>query len=153
MNLQAPIGRLGRYEGDKDQVGTIWEEIRLAKHIAKQGLEVALQAKEDMDKIKARALTETAAVKVEFQSTIALVKRMDKVQRRLINYFKMEVKILKRGMIDAPRLEQWSEDMDLAITQFLKLLVERMKHLEINSGTRGGGVGMGISEIASFKDK
>ena len=78
---------------------------------------------------------------------------MDKVQRRLINYFKMEVKILKRGMIDAPRLEQWSEDMDLAITQFLKLLVERMKHLEINSGTRGGGVGMGISEIASFKDK
>ena len=38
-------------------------------------------------------------------------------------------------MIDTPRLDQWSEDMVLAITPVLELLGERMNHLNINAST------------------
>ena len=46
LDLQASIWRLGRGEGGEDQVGTIWEGICLAKHIANQVSEVALQEKD-----------------------------------------------------------------------------------------------------------
>ena len=43
LNLQAYIGRGGRDTGGEDQVRTIWEGIRLAKHIVKQASKVAPQ--------------------------------------------------------------------------------------------------------------
>ena len=52
LNLRASIVRVG-----EDQVEAIWEGIRLDNHIAKQGSKVVLQAKEEMEKVKARALT------------------------------------------------------------------------------------------------
>ena len=60
-----------------------------------------------MDKVKARALTEKAEIKSEVQPTIALIKMIDQGQIRPIEYMKSEVKTMKRGMIEAPRLEQW----------------------------------------------
>ena len=119
LNLQASIGRGGIDKGGKDQVGTIWEGIHLAKHIDKQRSKVSLQAKEYMDKVKARSLKEISTIKAKIHSTIALVKNLDQGQRRLIESLKSEVKILKRGIIYSPHLEQWSEDMDLEITLVL----------------------------------
>ena len=63
---------------------------------------------------------------------------------------KSDIKILNRGKIDAPHLGEWSEDMHLEITPVLELLGERVKHLEINTGTLGGGVGIWMSEIAAL---
>ena len=40
--------------------------------------------------------------------------------------------------------------MESAITPVLELLGDQMKHLEINDGTGGGGLGVGINEIAAF---
>ena len=37
LNIQDSIWRGGRCEGGKDQVGTIWEDIRLEKHISGKG--------------------------------------------------------------------------------------------------------------------
>ena len=88
-----------------------------------------------MDKVNSRSLTDTSAIKAEVQSTIYLVKTIDQVQRRPIETLKNKVQILTRGMIYAPCLEQWSEDMDLSLTPVLELLGERMKHLEINTVT------------------
>ena len=48
-------------------------------------------------------------------------------------------------MIDAPYLEQWSEDMDSALMPVLEMLVERMKNLDIHAGTVGGVVGIEMS--------
>ena len=112
LNLQASIGRGGRYGGDEYQLENIWKGIRLANHIAKQGSNLSLQAKEDMDKVKARAFTEISAIKAEVQYTISLVKKIDHFQRWLVESLDSEVGTLKIGMIDAPRLDQWSEDMD-----------------------------------------
>ena len=80
-NIQALIGRGGRIEGVEDQVGTIWEGIHLEKHISRQGSMLELQTKEEIDKVKARALKETALIKGELQYTIVLVKKMDQGQR------------------------------------------------------------------------
>ena len=77
LNLQASIGRGGRDEGGKDKVGNIWEGIHLSKHIARKGLTLSIQSKEDMDKVKAISLTETSAIKLEIQSTIILVKKIN----------------------------------------------------------------------------
>ena len=104
-----------------------------------------------MEKFKARALMETAYIKAEFQSTIALFNKIDQYQIRPIDYFKSDVKILNRGKIDAPHLGEWSEDMHSEITPVLELSGERVKHLEINTGTLGGVVGIWMSEIASFE--
>ena len=60
---------------------------------------------------------------------------------------------MKRGMIDAPCIEQWTEEIDSEITPVLELLGERMKHIDINSCTGGGGVGVGMPELAAFEDK
>ena len=68
---------------------------------------LALQAKEEMDKVKSRALTETDAINTELQYTVAFVRRTDKGQRRPIKSLKNEAKILKIGIIDAPNMEQW----------------------------------------------
>ena len=57
LNLHDSIGREGRDEGGKDQVQTILEGIRLAKHISKQGSKLAVQAKEEMDKVKSLPLS------------------------------------------------------------------------------------------------
>ena len=81
LNIQASIGRRDRDKEGKYQVGTIWEGICLAKHIDRQGLTLSLQAKEDMDKVKARAFTETAAIKSKLQYKIDLVKKIDQGQR------------------------------------------------------------------------
>ena len=45
LNLQSSIGRGVRGKGVEDQVGTIWEGILLAKHIAIQGSTLALKVK------------------------------------------------------------------------------------------------------------
>ena len=81
-----------------------------------------------------------------------MVKKIDQGQKRPSKSLKSEVKILKRGGIDAPRLEQWSEDIGSEITPFLELLGEGMKYLENNSYTRDGWVGIGISELAALED-
>ena len=81
-------------------MGKIWEGICLAKHIANQVSKVALQAKEDMDKVKYRPLGKTAEIKAEDQFAIALVKKIDQGQRQSIENLTNEVKILKRVMID-----------------------------------------------------
>ena len=153
LDLQKSIGRGGRDVGGKYQVVTIWEGIRLAKHIIKKVLKVVLQANEDMDKVKSRDLTETSTIKAEVQSIIALVKKKYQGQRRVIKTLTSEVKRLKIGIIDAPRLYQWSEDMDFALTPVLELLGKRMNILDINDITVGGGVGIGISEITALEDK
>ena len=116
-------------------------------------MEVALQAKEDTEKVKVIALTETSAIKDEVQSTIALVKNIDQGQRRPIESLKSGVESLKRGMIDALCLEQWSEEMDSEISSVLDLLGERMKHLEINAGTGCRGLWIWTSELAALEDK
>ena len=95
-----------------------------------------------MDKVKSRALADTAAINAEFQSVIALVKKIDQGQRRPIENLKNEVESLKRVMIDAPCLEKCSEDIDSALSPVLELLGERMKHMWINAGTGGGEVGI-----------
>ena len=82
-----------------------------------------------MDKVKAIALTETSMINAEVHSTIALVKKIDQVHIWLFESFKNEVESLKRGMIYAPRLEQWSEDMNSLITPVLEILGGRMKYL------------------------
>ena len=56
-------------------------------------------------------------------------------------------------MIYSTRLEQWSEDMDSAITPLLELLGDQMKHLKINSSTGGGVMCVGIPKLAEFEDK
>ena len=106
-----------------------------------------------MDKVNSRALTETTEIKVEVQSTIAFVKKIDQGQRLPIETPKNEVESLKRGMKYAPCIEQCSEDMDSALTPVLKILVQRMKHLEINTRTVGGGEGIVMSVIAAIEDK
>ena len=58
---------------------------------------------------------------------------------------------MKIVMINAPILEQWSEDMDSAITPIIQLLGERMKHLDINAGTGEGGFGVETSDIAELE--
>ena len=88
-----------------------------------------------MDKVKARALTETAAIKAEVQSTNALVKKIDQRNRRPIESLKIEFKSLNRGMIEALHLKHWSEDIDSVITPVLELLGDRLKHIEINAVT------------------
>ena len=106
-----------------------------------------------MDKVKARAMMETATIKVELQSKISLVRNMDQGQRRPIKSLKSEGKIFKRGMIGAPYLERWLEDMDSAMTSVLELLDEQMKHLDINAITGCGGVGVGITDMEALEDK
>ena len=88
-NIQALIGRGGRIEGVEDQVGTIWEGIHLEKHISRQGSALELQTKEEIDKVKSRALKEKALIKGELQSTIAFVKNMDQGQRQNIKSIKI----------------------------------------------------------------
>ena len=77
---------------------------------------------------------------------------MDQGQRQPIKYLKSEVKILKRGMIDTPCLEQCSEDTNSVFTPVLELLDERMKHHDINTSTGGGGVGVGMTDTEAFKE-
>ena len=105
-----------------------------------------------MDKLKARALIQTAPIKAELKSMISLVNNVDQGQRRPIKSLKIEVKILKRGMIEAPRLEWWSEHMDSVITPVLELLDKRIKNLEIKSSTGGVGVGVGITDLEVFQE-
>ena len=56
-------------------------------------------------------------------------------------------------MIDALRIERWSENIDSAITLVLEVLNNRMKYLDINAGTGGGGFGVGMPDLAEFEDK
>ena len=45
-------------------------------------------------------------------------------------------------------MEQWSEDMDYAITPVLELFGDQMKHLDINAVTGGLGVGVWMPSTA-----
>ena len=58
---------------------------------------------------------------------------------------------MKRVMIDAPRLDQWSEYMDSVLTPVLELMGERMEYMEIDSGTGGGVVWIEMSNIAALE--
>ena len=69
-----------------------------------------------MDKVKVGDLMETASIEAELQYTIYLVKNMYHGQIGPIKSLKSEVEGFKIGMIDYPRLEQWSEDMYSATT-------------------------------------
>ena len=75
---------------------------------------------------------------------------MDQDQIRPIESLKSEAEIVKRGIIDASRMDQGSEIMDSAITPVLELLYERMKHLEINASKVGREVGLGITDLEVF---
>ena len=119
----------------------------IEKNITRKALELELQAKQEIDKVKAKALKKTTLIKSELQYTIDLVNNMYQVQIRPIEYLRSEFKIQKRGMIDTPRLERWSEDIDSAITLVLEILDEQMKHLEINASTVGEGIVAGITDI------
>ena len=57
LNLQAMIGRCGRDEERKHQVGTICECIIMKKLVLRQSASLVLQAEEGMDKTKYRALS------------------------------------------------------------------------------------------------
>ena len=57
LNLQAMIGRCGRDEERKYQVGTICECIIMKKLVLRQSASLGLQAEEGMDKTKYRALS------------------------------------------------------------------------------------------------
>ena len=63
INLQYTIGKGDRDCDGEEQVGTIWEGIRLYKHLSKQVFSWSRQAKEVVDKIKERDLTETDFIK------------------------------------------------------------------------------------------
>ena len=59
-----------------------------------------------MDKVKPKALVETAAIKAEVQSAIALVKKIDQGKRRSIETLTNEVESSKIVLIDYARLDQ-----------------------------------------------
>ena len=54
----------------------------MVKHITRQSASFYLQAKEGTDKIKYMALPETAVIKSELQTTMAIVKKIDQYQIR-----------------------------------------------------------------------
>ena len=76
LNIQAKIGRFVMYKEIEDQVGTTWEGIMMANHIAIQGISLDLQAKEGMYKIKSRSLSVTTAINSDLQTTIDVVKNI-----------------------------------------------------------------------------
>ena len=85
-------------------------------------------------------MTETSSINYEVQYVISLVKKIDQGHRRPIETLDNEVEILKIFMIYATRLDQWLEEMDLELITVLKLIGERIKNLDINDGTGGGGL-------------
>ena len=78
LKLQAKIGRGERYEEIEDQVGTIWEGIIMEKHIYIQGTSLDIHAKELIGRIKSGSILETSIIKVDLQTTIAMVKKIYK---------------------------------------------------------------------------
>ena len=124
LNLQVKIGRGWKDEGFEDKFGTICEGIHMENHIIRQGSTLMLQANDGIDKVKAIDLNKTEVIKAEIQTTIELVNNMYQGQRRPIEYLNNEVGIMIRGMINAPSLKQWSEDMDSKINPVLHLLDE-----------------------------
>ena len=148
LNMQDTIVR-GRIDKEReDRVETIWEGIRMAKHISRQGDLLNLQSKEGIDKIKYKFLSEKIVIKADLQITMNMVKNIDQDQKLLMEYRKKEVESIIIVIINTPSLEQWSEDMDSIITLVLLLLDRRMKHLELNTGTVGLIHNSGTSEIA-----
>ena len=65
INIQDTIGRCGRNDEREDQVGTIQESIILENHISIQIAALTLQAREGMDKIKSRDLSELDVIKTD----------------------------------------------------------------------------------------
>ena len=82
MKPQSKIGRGGRDEKIEDSVGIICEGIRMENHIAIQNILLDLQAKEGMDRINCRSLSETFFIEAELQTTINMVKKINQDQRR-----------------------------------------------------------------------
>ena len=81
LNLQATIGKGDRYCDGEEQVGTIGERIRLDKKLYKKGLSWDQQAKEGVDKIQERALTEIDFIKSAINSLLKLIdERMRNVE-------------------------------------------------------------------------
>ena len=82
LNLQALIGRGGRYEKKEDSFGIKCESIKMGNHIAIQSDLLDIKAKEGMEKIKYRDLSETVVIKAELQTTMDMVNNIDQYQRR-----------------------------------------------------------------------
>ena len=77
LKKKVTIGRARRYEVREDQVGTVWQGVIMAKHISRQGTSLTLQAKEGMDKMNYRALSETVYIKSYLQTDMEKVGRID----------------------------------------------------------------------------
>ena len=101
-----------------------------------------------MDKINSRALSKTAVIKYDIQTTMYMVKYINQDQISPMESLKKEVESIITVILNTPSLEQWSEDIDSIITLVLLLLDRRMKHLELNTGTVGLVHNSGTSEIA-----
>ena len=153
LNMQDTIVR-GRIDKEReDRVETIWEGIRMAKHISRQGDLLNLQSKEGIDKIKYKFLSEKIVIKADLQITMNMVKNIDQDQKLLMEYRKKEVESIIIVIINTPSLEQGSEDMDSVITPVLLLLDERMKHLEFPIGKEWLGHDTGGGKISALENK
>ena len=106
-----------------------------------------------MNKIKSRALSETAGINADLQSTIAMIKNIDQDQKIPMYYLKKEVESIITGIINTPSIEQLSEYMDFAITPVLLLLDEIMKHLELSTVAEVVGNNAGICKIEELENK
>ena len=129
LKLQAMIIRGERDEKIQDQVGTIYEGIRMANGITRQSGSLALQDKEGMDKIKYRALSYRHFIKDDLQTTMAIVKNINQYQTRPMESLKKQLEGIRARMLNITSLEQWSEDIDSSITPVLLLLDKTMKDI------------------------
>ena len=84
--------------------------------ITRQSDSLDLQDKEGIDKMNYRALSYIPSIKAELQRTMATVKKINQYQRRPMEFLKKQVESIITGMFNITSLEQWSEDMDSAIT-------------------------------------
>ena len=64
----AEIGKDNKDREIYDFGGYIWEGIWMAKNGDKKGVSMALQAKEGLEQLKGRAISETTTIKVELGS-------------------------------------------------------------------------------------
>ena len=86
-----------------------------------KGTSLDIHAKERIGKIKSGCISETSIIKVDLQTTIAMVKNIYKDKIRPMYSPKKEVESIRTGIINMPSLEQWSEYMDSAINPVLLL--------------------------------
>ena len=61
-----------------------------------------------MEKIRCRALLETAVIRDDLQSTITMAKKINQDNKRPMEYLNKVVEIIRTGIINIPILEHWS---------------------------------------------